>query len=270
MQAATGIIKKAVKRSILLVAHGAGNDRAREGLRKFEELCKSRHPDCAIRWAYTSSTMRERLALQRQKSDSVRKALLRLKYENFCHVCVQPLQAICGHEYGLVCECVENVAIETGLSCQVGAPLLGSPADAERLAKALCMHLPPARQSQEAIIYMGHGAKHSAVSLYHDLAAELEKLDKNVFLGTMGGSRHIEDILPRVHSRVVWLLPLLSVIGAHALQDMAGEASQSWRSRIEISGHKCIPVLCGLTEYAHIAAIWLDNLDEAVRNSTLY
>jgi hypothetical protein len=62
----------------------------------------------------------------------------------------------------------------------------------------------------------------------------------------------------------VWLLPLLSTIGKHAEQDMAGEHPASWRSRIEAAGFVCRPVLKGTVEYAGFAAIWLAHLAAAL------
>lgn len=41
----------------------------------------------------------------------------------------------------------------------------------------------------------------------------------------MNGAVSLEDILPRLTSSRVWLMPLLSVVGRHALQDMAARAA---------------------------------------------
>jgi hypothetical protein len=62
----------------------------------------------------------------------------------------------------------------------------------------------------------------------------------------------------------VWLLPLLSTIGKHAEQDMAGDHPASWRGRIEAAGLICRPVLKGTVEYAGFAGIWLEHLARAM------
>ena len=67
-----------MKKAILLVAYGAGTVSGRDGLQNFESLCRARFPNLPLRWAFTSFKLRERIAYERQKSDSVRKALLRL------------------------------------------------------------------------------------------------------------------------------------------------------------------------------------------------
>ncbi|WP_300951933.1 sirohydrochlorin cobaltochelatase, partial [uncultured Desulfovibrio sp.] len=93
-------------------------------------------------------------------------------------------------------------------------------------------------------------------------------LDARVHVGTMGGAMALEYILPRLTSARVWLMPLLSVVGQHALRDMAGDGAQSWRSRIEARHRLCLPVLRGMAEYPGVAGIWLRHLETAVAEAT--
>jgi len=79
--------------------------------------------------------------------------------------------------------------------------------------------------------------------------------------------------LPRIlealcehRSRHVWLLPLLSVIGGHALRDLAGAEERSWKSRFEAAGIACTPVLKGSAEYPGFIRIWLDHLALALQD----
>jgi sirohydrochlorin cobaltochelatase len=60
-------------------------------------------------------------------------------------------------------------------------------------------------------------------------------------------------------------LPLLSVIGRHALRDLAGPEEQSWKSRFEAAGVACTPVLKGSAEYSGFIQIWLDHLALALK-----
>ena len=179
---------------------------------------------------------------------------------------MQPLQTIPGREHAEVCAAVDEVAAQEGLVCRVGAPLLAEPEDVAQAALALKRHLPPERAPGEDVVLMGHGARHAAVARYGDLAQAVSALDPRVHVGTMNGAVVLEDILPRLTSERVWLMPLLSVVGRHALQDMAGEQAQSWRSRIEADGRQCVPVLKGTAEYAGFAEIWLRHLEDAARS----
>lgn len=250
-----------MKTAILLAAFGASNIQGRKSLANFEAACKSRFR-LPTRWAYTSPLLRERLALQRQKSDSVSKALWRLRYEGYEAVAVQPLQTIPGREYGQVCEACQLISEQTGMACAVGNPLLGC--DLENVARALLKHLPEGRDPGENVVFMGHGAKHPAWSLYCDLNKAMQGLDSGVFVGAMSGASGLDDILPQLNSRIVWLMPLFSTVGGHTLRDMAGSGPKSWKSRLEAAGHLCSPVYSGMLESPDLAAIWLENLAIAI------
>lgn len=250
------------RKAVLLVAYGSGNPTSRAGLAGFEARCRLRFPGLPVRWAFTSPIMRERLADQRRKSDSVVKALARLHFENRDAVAVQPLQVIAGREYEDVGQSIEFVAQEYGLRCTLGLPLLA--ADIGAVASALLSHLPPERKPDEDVLFMAHGASHAAGCMYSQLGSTLAALDNRIHIGVMSGSPSIDDILPGFVSSTVWLMPLLSSAGIHALRDMAGSHAHSWRSRIESQGRICNPVLTGLVEGESIANIWLNHLQKAV------
>ena len=252
-----------MRRAILLAAFGAATLQGRQALRAFDAMVRARFAGWSVRWAFTSSRLRERLARARQKSDSVRKALARLSFERYDTTIVQPLQTIAGTEHEEVCISAAEAGRESGMACVVGAPLLATPSDVEDVAQALVSHLPSGRMPGEDVVFMGHGARHGGGARYADLAESLRVLDERVHVGTMGGVMALESILPRLNSSRVWLMPLLSVVGQHALQDMAGEGAQSWRSRIEGEKRQCLPVLKGLAEYPGVAEIWLRHLETA-------
>lgn len=253
-----------MKTALLLVAYGCGQVQSRLALRSFEAFCRRRFPGLPVRWAISSMLWRERLARERAKSDSVLKALSRLRLENFGAVAVQPLQMIPGREYGQILEAAESMRESIG--CAVGAPLLGAPADAARAAAALLPHLPPERRPEEDVVFMGHGARHPAATLYRNLYAELAARDGKLHVGTMSDVLPLEDLLPRLASKRVWLMPLFSVVGRHAQRDMAGSQPESWRSRIEAAGHLCQPWLRGAAEHESVAAIWLEHLAVALES----
>lgn len=253
-----------MKKAILLAAYGAGTSSGRDGVRAFENLCRARFPDIPLRWAYTSLKLREKIAQERQKSDSVRKALMRFYFEKYDAIAIQPLQAISGREYEEVFRNAIDIATEKGLKIALGKPLMSKGDNLEVMAKALLQALPEERKENENVIFMGHGARHPAVNLYDSLARVLYQMDDAIFIGTLSGERRLEKILPCLRTRRVWLLPLLSLIGGHALRDMAGDHADSWKSRINLYEHECIPVLKGLSECSSVAQIWLENLAQAL------
>lgn len=252
-----------MKRAILLIAYGPTSMQGRAALSAFDARVRSRLPGVPLRWAYSSLLMRQRLAEARQKSDSVAKALQRLRLEKFSSVAVQPLQTICGAEYAQVRRAVLD-ADGDAFRVRLGMPLLYSDEDVRLGARAVVHHLPPERQPHEDVVLMGHGARHAAAARYLDLDTAVQRLDSRVHVGVMNGENDLGALLPRLTSPRIWLLPLLSVIGRHAREDMAGNDAKSWRARIEAAGHGCTPVLRGLVEYEDFAALWLRHLEQAV------
>lgn len=249
-----------MKSAILLVAYGTNSAQGQSALSQFDARVRERFPDWPVRWAFSSHLLRERMARARRKSDSVLKALEKLCFENFTTILVQPLQTVAGREHEQVRANALQIAQERGISIEVGAPLLASAEDIERAADALIRHLPTERCPDEDVVLMGHGGRHAGCAGYEMLARAVYALDQRVHVGAMGGDLQLENLLPRLVSRRVWLMPLLATIGRHALEDMAGTGANSWRSRIDGDGHVCCPVLRGTVEYAGLAQIWLDHL----------
>lgn len=249
-----------MKCAILLVAYGTNSQQGQSSLTHFDARVRAQFPDWTIRWAFSSHLLRERLARARRKSDSVIKALEKLCFENYDTILVQPLQTIAGREHNQILESVAQIARDRGVIIKVGAPLLASGADIELAAKALLEHIPAERHCDEDVVLMGHGGRHAGCVGYEMLADAVYRLAPNVHVGAMGGNLRLENLLPKLRSRRVWLMPLLATIGRHALEDMAGEGEQSWRSQLVAAGHDCVPVLKGTVEYDAVAQIWLDHL----------
>lgn len=253
-----------MKRGILLVAFGAGNAYSTATLRRVQELTAERF-HLPTRWAFTSDTMRERLAEARTKSDSVLKALRRMRYERYTHVAVQSLHIIPGHEYSGVLDGVRLAREEGALRLAVGEPLLRDEADADEAARALLRHLPPSRLPGEPVVCMAHGTQRDADRLYACWGDVVTRMDPAVHVACMKGRRSLDSLLPelKVGGRL-WLLPLLSVVGRHTLEDMAGDGPQSWKRRLEQAGFVCVTDLRGLADGPSFVELWLQRLAVAV------
>ena len=258
-----------MKQGILVAAFGASQLQARLSLRRFEELIRQDFPEIPTRWAFTSGVIRRRLAGEGFKTDSVRKALEKMSFERYTHVAVCSLLVVPGGEY----EALMDEARRLELSDQplrrvaVSAPMLSGPEDIPEVARALVQGLPPERRPDEAVVYMGHGAWHPGAAIYGDLMDALSSLDPLVRLGTMEGGRSIDDILSDLRGsavRRIWLLPFLAVAGGHVLRDMAGEGTESWKSRVEAAGYECMAVQRGAVEQEAFGRIWLRRLEWAV------
>lgn len=258
-----------MKQAILLAAYGAGGVQGTHTLQLFEQMVREAFPASSIRWAFTSMVMRSRLAAARKKTDSVSKALCRLGFEKYTNVTVQSLHMIPGQEYeAMLNEIGESAACGAPAQISTGTPLLYTHDDIEAAALAIVDMQPDARKAGEAIIWIGHGTEHEGGNAYNRLTEAVQKLDANIFIGTLaGGEQGAESRLSALKERGIsraWLMPLLSVVGKHASDDISGNAPGSWRTVLEAGGVSCESVLRGAIEYKGFADIWLAHLKEAM------
>lgn len=261
--------ERAAKKGILLVAFGTTVPEARAALDNIDTKAKARFPGLEVRWAYSSRIVRQKLAGQGLHFDSPAMALARMMDDGFTHVAVQSLQTIPGEEFHALQRTVEAFSgLPKGMEqVTLGLPLLAEPADVEACAKAVMASLPPDRNKNEAVILMGHGTHHPANIYYPGLQYSLGRLDPLVLVGTVEGAPSLDDVRAALKAhkvRKAWLQPFMAVSGDHAVNDMAGDGEDSWKSVLAADGVTCVPVLRGTAEIPAFVDIWLDHLQAAV------
>jgi len=257
------------KKGILLVAFGTTVPEARAALDHIDARAKSRFPGLEVRWAYSSRIVREKLAAQGLSFDSPAMALARMMDDGFTHVAVQSLQTIPGEEFhGLQKTAQAFSGLPKGMDAvTLGLPLLAGPEDVEACARAVMASLPAERKADEAVILLGHGTHHPANIYYPGLQFFLNRLDPLVLVGTVEGTPSLDDVRRVLKERKVsraFLLPFMAVAGDHAMNDMAGGESDSWKSVLTADGVTCVPVLRGTAENQAFVDIWLDHLQTAL------
>ncbi|MBI4800109.1 MAG: sirohydrochlorin cobaltochelatase [Desulfarculus sp.] len=256
------------KKAILLVSFGTSVPQARQVFAKIEEAAKTRFPGVEVRWAFTSKKVRQKLAQEGQVTLSPALALANLAEDGYTRVAAQSLHIIPGQEFEGLKETARRFAgMPKGLKqVEVGAPLLLSHQDMERTAKALLAHVPKERRPSEALVFMGHGTTHQANEVYPAMAGIFKELDAYAFLATVEGSPEWNKVKQEIKARGIkkaWLIPLMSVAGDHARNDMAGPEDDSWASQLGQAGIASQPVLMGMAEYPEVVAVWLDHLQTA-------
>ena len=115
---------------------------------------------------------------------------------------------------------------------------------------------------------MGHGTGHFADAAYSALDYRFKALGyKQVFVGTVEGYPELSDVLKQVKAygpKKVILLPLMVVAGDHAVNDMAGDSEDSWKSVFEKEGYEVECVMKGLGEFPEIRDIYINHAMAAV------
>ena len=261
--------KRPVGKGILLVAFGTSVPEAQEIYQEIDAAAKARFREAEVRWAFTSQTIRKKLAGQGRITLSPSQALAEMAEDGFTQVAVQSLLAIPGQEFHQLYDTVirfKGMPKGIGQVC-VGRPLMATTRDMQRLAEAILAGLPREREGGEAVVLMGHGTGHPGNVCYPAMNYIIQRMDPNVLVGTVDGYPDIEQIrndLVRKRIKKAWLMPFMSVAGDHARNDMAGDRDESWKSILTKAGIECRPVLKGLAAYPQILAIWMDHLDEAL------
>lgn len=266
---------KQSRKGILLVAFGTSDREAKVAFENLERLTRKRFKGTEVRWAFTSRVIRRKLAKQGAVIDSPTVALSKMHDEGFTHVAVQSLHTIGGAEYDEVKETVAKFSkgSESFDQLALGAPLLSSFTELQRLAKTMLKSAPKERKKGEALVLMGHGSEHHYSDLAYVAAAKVfGDLDDCAFVGTVEGHPTMNDVLAECKAAKVkkaYLIPFMSVAGDHAKNDLAGDEENSWKSVLEKNGIDCVPVLKGTAELDAIAEIWIDHLAVALSHLEL-
>ena len=260
--------KRPMKKGILLVAFGSTIPEAQVSFENIEQSVKKSLLGVPVYWSYTSRIIIKKMAKEGKHLATPAEALAKMMRENFTHVVVQSLHTVPGAEFhGMLKNVHKFGGMDKGIKkVLVGYPLMATSEDVQRVAEAIIKVIPRERKKKEGVVLMGHGTHHPANVYYAALAYHLQKLNPNVFVGTVEGWPEIDDIkadLKKRRIKRVYLMPFMSVAGDHARNDMAGPEPDSWKSILEQEGIQCVPVLKGTAEYQEFVDIWVDHLRTA-------
>jgi sirohydrochlorin cobaltochelatase len=256
--------------AILLVTFGTSVESARKAFVNLENRVKAAFPKTEVRWAYTSKIIRNKLEKEGAHIDSPEMALSRLMDEGYSKVAVQSLHMIPGAEFH---EINVNARLFAQMSGGIGKvmvsrPLLVSDETMEKALKEVVTQVvPKERRANEAVVLMGHGTHHPSDAIYSALMYKAQKMDANLYVGTVEGAPsfdEIKELLVKRDIKKAYLIPFMTVAGDHAMNDMAGDDPDSWKSQLAKAGIEAVPVMQGLAEFDTIADMWVDQLKVAM------
>lgn len=244
-----------MKKAIIEASFGTSHTDALENSvlalkRTFEEC----FPDYEVFVALTSKMVLSALKKQGISFDTADEMLARLKNDGFDEIIIQPTHIIPGIEYEMLLNAAEKFKGDF-VGIKVGAPLLDSKADMEKVSRIIADKFP-----NETIVLMGHGTEHSANEAYAKFRKVCTEngLD-NIYTATVEAEPTIDDVIAELKlcgKKKVTVMPLMLVAGDHAKNDMAGE----WRSKLEAAGFEVNCVLKGLGEYPEIREIYCEHI----------
>jgi len=270
------------KTGIILAAYGSLDSQARWTYEKIKSAYEEAFPGTSVVLAFTSDIIRRRLSEEQEIFfHNPSTALAELQDLRCRNVVVQSLQIVPGSEFHKAAILVNRLLNDREKSgfrnIVIGMPLLACLEDCIKVSKTFRPVFQttkfegldreiPANLEDVAFVLMGHGTNHPADSVYSLMARILEKDHRNVFLGTLEGFPGIDDLLrqaKRSGVEKVILMPFLIVAGGHALEDLAGDSANSWKSVFESEGFGTEVDLKGLGENDDVVKIFVEHTRKA-------
>ncbi|WII35985.1 sirohydrochlorin cobaltochelatase [Paenibacillus thiaminolyticus] len=251
--------------AILVVSFGTSYPETRaKTIEACENKIREMFPDYDVFRAFTSNKIRKKLAVRDGLYiDTPAQALEKLKAAGYAKVIIQSLHLINGEEF----EKIVSQALpyrEQFEQLLISKPLLDSYEDYGKAIQAVKAQA-PRLAADEALVLMGHGSEHHAFSAYacldHMLAGE------PIYLGTVEGYPPLERVIEQLKAakvRKVHLMPFMLVAGDHAINDMASDEEDSWKSQLTQQGFEAIAYLQGLGENSLIQAQFIEHIRMAM------
>lgn len=257
-----------MKKALLVISFGTSYEQTRQkNIDACEQQLAAAYSDRDLFRSFTSEMIIRKL----RKRDGLlinnpREALKQLAELGYQDVAIQSLHVINGDEYEKVANEVRAFS-DTFHHLVLGTPLLSSFADYQQLMLALQAQMPPLA-ADERVVFMGHGASHFAFSAYACLDHLMTSLNFPALVGAVESYPEISHIITRLQQQgvcKVHLMPLMLVAGDHAINDMASDEPDSWRSQLEAAGISAQSWLQGLGENPLIRQMFVEHLDHALQ-----
>lgn len=267
-----------MKKAILVVSFGTTyKETLKLTIGKIEDEIKNNYKEFEVRRAFTAHMIIKKL---KDRDGLVvptpEQALNKLYEEGYEEVIVQPLHIIPGEEFQYIRLVVEKFEKQKKFkSIKIGRPALhfhGSeenPDDYETFIEAIKDIIP----KDKTMLFMGHGSNHPANSAFVALQSVFKYMQlDNVYIGTVEGYPTIDmiiDILKRDGIKSVKLAPLMLVAGDHAINDMASDEEDSWKSILKSNGIDVELYMHGLGEIDSFRKIYINHIQDVIDNKYL-
>lgn len=258
-----------MKLGLLIATFGTTEPQGDASLARVEAAARRVFPGIEIARAFTSRFIRGRLEQAGRAVVAPADALHCLAAAGCTRILVWPLFVAAGIEFlGLKSELeCAYATLDSRVSVLVGAPLLDARPDTRWIADALTGILPRGRESDRAVVLVGHGhRRHPLAEGYGQLLRYLRQSGGRYYFGALEGTAALDALVAvLVHDRVrsVVLLPLLVLIGRHVKEDLAGPGTGSWHSILNARGISCRVLERSIADSEQLLGGWLDPLQSA-------
>ena len=244
-----------MKKAILVVSFGTSyHETRKKTIEACENKIKESFKDYDFYRAFTSGMIINKLKKRDNMFiDNPSEALEKLYNAGYQEVVVQSLHIICGDEYNKLKDMVAQYEDKFD-KFSIGRPLLTYTDDYRETVEAVKKDLDK-MDIDEAVVFMGHGTEHESHSSYPAIEYMFRDYGINAFVGTVEGYPELEQVIKKLKNRnikTVDLLPFMLVAGDHAINDMASDEEDSWKTILEKEGFNVKVHVKGLGENPYI------------------
>lgn len=229
------------KKILISVSYGASADALSADIGCIEQAMHAACPDWELRRAFTSGRMRAMWARQGHPVPDPAEAIAQAKADGAAQIALAALLISPGGEFEGAESAAQNLPVAT--------PLLTNDADLDILA---AYYADMQKVLGTPLLIMGHGHPSNGNPAYLRLR---ERLPRGIYLGCLSGEPNLAQVLPELlkqPARKITVTPLLMSVGGHTLNDMAGDAPDSWKSQLTEAG---FDVHCQLTGIGRLPVV---------------
>ena len=255
---------------ILVVSFGTSyNDTRSQTIGAIEEAIAEAYPDYSVQRAFTSQTIIDKLKERDNlEIDNVEEALDRAVEAGVKTMIVQPTHLVSGSEYNDLSEALDKYSSKFE-NLVLGDPLLTSDSDYDSVVSAITSATKDRDDGETAICFMGHGSSTDSNSVYTTLQQKLTDSGyENYYVGTVEAAPNVDDLINEINQKGTYknvvLEPLMVVAGDHANNDMAGDSSDSWKSKFEAAGYNVDCIMEGLGANKDIQQIYVQHVQDSI------
>ncbi len=289
------------KTAILLASFGTTVPSGVQALDNITNIVRKAYPGTEVRITFTSNMVRSVWKKRREENaqqwldqgipeevmgvKNILQSLGDLQEEGYRNIIVQPTHMFFMEQSHDLSSYVAAVASIRTLKAKwrpfdqvvMGRPALGMPGDAysyhhdiDRVITTFAADAAMARKEGAILLYMGHGNEHWSTGVYGETEKKMRQAypDVETFIGVVEGTPSLEDLMERLKgsvSKKVVLRPFMITAGDHAVNDMAGDDKESWKSILTAAGFSVQPVLEGLGSNDAFAALFVENIADAAK-----